>query len=188
MHRPRRLALPPLLVLAVSLGVAHAVSATQSRAPLTWSHSQVIGGVDGDDQENDDQIGVSLAGSSNGWAVAAWNPGPGLRVAIAPPGRPFGRSATPVAVTLPESAPLVAVDDRGDVAVAWTSDDGEYLSPPDKYFQQYGCCERLQVAMLDAAGRVLSDQVVTPAATTAQVASLAIARDGATVAVGYGLS
>ncbi len=174
-----------LVALAVIGWLSGVADVVPARASVVWSGSQVLGSVADLSQDNLNE--VALGGSATGYVAAVWAHAAGISLAVATPGRPFSGG-----VLIPGSqgvsvAPNVTVDDRGDVALAWTVGDGEYQWDSGHDGQGWLCCDRVHVAMLRPGGRLLDSVTVTPARAYAQLGGLAIAPNGGTVAVAYGL-
>jgi hypothetical protein len=172
--RPRTL-IALAAIVPVLLGPAARPSDDRGR----WSAQQTVGTLGYANAQNSSEVAFQLAVGANGEAAAAWVATDGLRVAIARPGRAFGPSRLLARTTDAELA--LAVDDRGDVAVAWDYLDGRFN--PDVYARESPCCDHVRVAMLRPSGRAASMQTLTPRGSQAQPISIAIAPDGSSAAV-----
>jgi hypothetical protein len=141
----------------MSVHVATA-SAARETSRSGWSPLQVFG---------ENAFGAALAGNARGQAVVAWRAPDGVHVAQAKPGHRFG--ASQLIGELVAGRPWVAMNSRGEVAVAWSYKTGPH------------CCYRIRIIMLSATGHVVSRYTVAAAKTTAALQSLTIADDGLTV-------
>jgi len=95
---------------------------------------------------------VGLAANDRGDAAIVFEGRAGISVAIARRGRAFGR---PRIVRgggdFTATQPRVAVDERGNVLVLWSYNDGTEPDPP--FARDEGCCRRIHLSLRRAGGR-----------------------------------
>ncbi len=166
-------------LFALVLGIAPAAMArTDSGA---WSAPQVLGAANyfGPDRGTG---GPQLVSNASGDRAVAWI-GQGLRVALARDGGPFGPSR--VIASSVQAGPIVAIDERGDVAVAWDFNDHSHAVPIPAENETRYCCEHVVVATLAAGARRFRYQDLATPQRSLHLRSLAIAANGSTVAVSY---
>jgi hypothetical protein len=97
---------------------------------------------------------IALAGTEHGRRVVGWAGAHGVFVRIAPRG---GRFGPPRRIAGPphKSDVRLAIDDRGDIAIAWNYYvDATPDSPPNSEFEAPNCCSRLMAAVLRQGGRL----------------------------------
>jgi hypothetical protein len=153
-----------------------AVSDAQGQAG--WSGAQSLGHVGYRPEE-----GVRLAGNARGDAAVVWQaPDGSLRLARAWRGGPFGSSRS--IARSADGRPFVAMDDQGDLIVAWNYSDNALIVPPDAR-EGPSCCDRVRVAVLRADGRLVLGETLTSRKVSADVSAVAISAGGSTVAVLY---
>lgn len=127
--------------------------------------------------------GPQLVSDASGDRAVAWSSPTGLRVALARRGGPFGPSR--LIASRVEAGPIVAIDERGEVAVAWGFNDHSHAIPVPADTETRYCCDRLVVATLAAgAHRFRYQDLATPQGSL-HLRSLAIATNGSTLAVSY---
>ena len=168
----RRLSAVAAALLACSLTALCA----SAGASVRWLGTQTLGRIG-----TYPLSGATLAGVANGQRALAWNQN-GIRLALAQPGRRFGR---PIRISeASDSKPVLAIDARGDLVVAWQYSDHSVIPPPEERSSS-DCCDHVRVAMVRPDGKVVSEQTLTPPGRFANVQAVAISKDGSTAAVSY---
>src|SRR4051794_36065770 len=120
------------LLAAVALALATASPAA------AWTRQRVA-------NSDYDYGGAVLAGNERGNAALVFDGTAGLYVAVAEPGRDFGRPRL-VPRSRDGGFERIAVDERGDVLVGWTYNDGSKAPRPNQ--RDEGCCRRIRLALL----------------------------------------
>jgi hypothetical protein len=123
------------LLAAMALALAAA-----SPAGAAWTRQQVASSAP-------DYIhSATIAGNERGHAALVFSDAAGLHVAVAEPGREFGRPRR-----VPRSGggggyERLAVDENGNVLLGWTYNDES--QPPRPFQRDEGCCRRIRLALL----------------------------------------
>jgi hypothetical protein len=157
-----RIATAALMLVLLLLGPAHAAAAPQHIAG--------------------DIIDSSAVADARGDAAIAYQNAYGAYIRLA---RPNGRFGSPILLSsAADSAPLLAMDTRGDVVAAWTYNDNSQGPPFDDRGAD-GCCERVRVAELRANGRIVAHETLPPGGVLSTPDDVAISPDGRVVAVLY---
>jgi hypothetical protein len=87
-----------------------------------------------------------VAGNERGNAALVYDGANGLYVAVAEPGRDFGPPRLVPSSRDGRDFERIAVDERGNVLVGWTYNDGSQAPRPSQ--RDEGCCRRVRLALL----------------------------------------
>ncbi|HEX4484055.1 MAG TPA: hypothetical protein VH081_09735 [Solirubrobacteraceae bacterium] len=173
-------AIAAIALFSLVLGIPAAANARAASG--TWSAPQNLGGESYFDPGS--STAPDLVSNAAGDEALVWTSPAGLRLSIARRGGPFAPSR-PVASGEPGDS-IVAIDDRGDVAVAWSLNDHSITIPvPGDFDYAEYCCEHLVVATLAAGAHRFRYQQMTTPRRSLQPSSLALAANGSTLAVLY---
>jgi hypothetical protein len=160
--------------------VAFGFGVTTARAePGTWSAPQTLGqlGYLGAGR------GSPLVGDEAGDSAVVWtSPTSELRVARARAGHVFGAGRL-LSRKSGAGGPMIAMDQRGDVIVAWEYNDRSVAIPT--FMELSYCCDHVVVATLPAGSARVRYQDLSSRGRSLHLSSVALAADGSSDAVAY---
>jgi hypothetical protein len=164
------------LLARVAAGAAVLVLLLAPSAQAGWRSTQTL------EAKKKLSGAVAIATAPSGHAVAVWQTNRGLRVAIARPGRAFGRPR-PISGSDTNSGDVrVAVAPNGRAIVAQDYFDNSFFDPTD--LRGEGCCHGTKVAIVSARGRVTAARTVRPRGNVSPLAALAAGNSRFGVLVG----